>query len=276
MGAILVAFFCGMLLGRSREPDRAALPSELEWAALRAELVRAQRDRDSERREGERLSAELSSLRDWINLLGESSSTADGADCEDASLRGESTASQHREADVDEQERIASLTPGFDEQALIDAGLSAQEAERLRDLYIEVEMEKAVLGAEAAREGWARTYRHFRAIREVDESVRDDLDDEAYDRFLYASRRPNRLIVREVIEGSPADLAGVRRGDKILRYQGSRVFATSELEALASKSGVGEYVRLEVVRGRRELSLIGPEIPVGILASVTLDRPQIQ
>jgi serine protease Do len=63
-------------------------------------------------------------------------------------------------------------------------------------------------------------------------------------------------IVAEVKEGSPADEAGVQRGDVIVGLNGEAIRELRELPRAVSKLPVGERVEIEVVRGgeREKLS----------------------
>lgn len=61
--------------------------------------------------------------------------------------------------------------------------------------------------------------------------------------------RPRGAMVGEVIGGSPAARAGLRRGDVILRFDGTELEDFAQLPWLASVAGVGRAVRMEVLRG---------------------------
>ncbi|MEL6663130.1 MAG: Do family serine endopeptidase [Pseudomonadota bacterium] len=61
--------------------------------------------------------------------------------------------------------------------------------------------------------------------------------------------RPVGVIVTEVYEGGPADLAGLRRGDLIVSIDGREVFDERGLKFLAALRSPGERADLEVFRG---------------------------
>ena len=70
-------------------------------------------------------------------------------------------------------------------------------------------------------------------------------------------------LVRFVMPGGPADKAGLRNDDVILKFEGETVQGPEKLRWLASLAGVGKTVKLEVMRGKRkmELSVTLGELP---------------
>ncbi|MEO1552468.1 MAG: Do family serine endopeptidase [Pseudomonadota bacterium] len=61
--------------------------------------------------------------------------------------------------------------------------------------------------------------------------------------------RPLGVIVSEVYDDGPADLAGLRRGDLVLTIDGREVFDERGLKFLAATKSPGEDVALNVLRG---------------------------
>lgn len=64
------------------------------------------------------------------------------------------------------------------------------------------------------------------------------------------------VVVVEVVAGSPAHRAGIRRGDVIVGLSGEPVNTMEELRAKLRSRQIGEMVRLDIVRGDRKVSLI--------------------
>jgi hypothetical protein len=273
VGIFSLIFASGLFLGRAleRDPGRDE-ERNAEAEALRAELMTARRELEDEQKERGRLADELAGLLSWIDAIA-GSQEEDGLEGWDGASRSEGPADSRG---PETARGRGGSRPDFDVETLIAAGLSPQEAARLRDLWSEVEMKKAELGVRAASEGWPRTYRHFQAVRQIEEQIRADLEDDEYDLYLYASRRPNRLVIRDVVDGSPASRAGLQRGDRILSFDGRRVFAESDLEKFAASHGEQDNVRVQIVRDGRELSLVGPQASLGVLTAVTLEAPRFQ
>ena len=124
----------------------------------------------------------------------------------------------------------------------------------------------------ARREGWVNSPRYFAeaaALRDGSQAVRQELGDDAYDRYLYASGRPNRLVVSNVIATSPAERAGLQPGDVILSYGDQRVFSTQQLTDLRSSGDRGTPVTLDIVREGRPMQITMPRGPMGVQTSAT-------
>ena len=73
------------------------------------------------------------------------------------------------------------------------------------------------------------------------------------------------MVVRDVLERSPAKQAGLEPGDTILRYDDKRVFAVGELRHATAQGEPGEFVRIEVAENGGH---------VGFLAGGTPWRPK--
>ena len=159
---------------------------------------------------------------------------------------------------------------GVSEAALMAAGFSETEAAYYRRRNDEAAMAQLYLRDQAEREGWIRTPRYFEALQEIRsdlESIRDEMDDEAYARYLYAVGRPNQVTVQRVLSGSAAETAGLRPGDVLLGYQGERVFAASDLRRATQAGDAGDTVTLEVLRDGQRIQAYVPRGPLGISMS---------
>jgi serine protease Do len=66
---------------------------------------------------------------------------------------------------------------------------------------------------------------------------------------------PRGVGVREVVKGSPAERAGLRAGDVILRFEGEQVSSVRKLTRLVEESAPDHVVRLTVLRGGSEQEL---------------------
>ena len=77
----------------------------------------------------------------------------------------------------------------------------------------------------------------------------------------FGMQRPTGALVAQVQPDSPAERAGFRTGDVILRFNGIEVPRSSALPPIVGRTPVGSEVMVDVRRGDREI-----EIPVTIAA----------
>ncbi|WP_372985823.1 DegQ family serine endoprotease [Marinobacter sp.] len=78
----------------------------------------------------------------------------------------------------------------------------------------------------------------------------------------FGLKRPRGALVAEVMEGSPAEEAGLQSGDIVLEYDGDEVQFSSDLPPMVGRTPVGETARLTVLRGGEEVTL---EVEIGQL-----------
>jgi serine protease Do len=67
--------------------------------------------------------------------------------------------------------------------------------------------------------------------------------------------KPYGALVSQVLEGSPADDAGIQTGDVIIEYNGEEISYSSELPQLVGRTRVDENVDLLVMRNGKEKTL---------------------
>ena len=142
-----------------------------------------------------------------------------------------------------------------------EAGMTVEEftaiEEHAYSLYLE--------GLEAE---WAqRRDRYLKGDYEpsATERLRESLGDDAYDRYLYASGRTNRVQLRRVLPGSAAEQAGLTNRDVVLSYADQRVFSFEDLRRLSYEGEIGEQVLLEVQRSDGSVSqVVMSRGPMGI------------
>ena len=89
--------------------------------------------------------------------------------------------------------------------------------------------------------------------------------EEAYAALLYATGRPNSVVVTDVLESSPARDAGLEPGDEILRYASERLFRPNELRLATAAGEPNEFVSIEVRRDGRPVTLQVRRGPLGVL-----------
>jgi len=162
------------------------------------------------------------------------------------------------------------------ERALLAAGIDAPTATEIKRRQDEIALSEIYLRDLATREGWADTPRFGEEMAEIQRqrtSIRDQIGDDAYDRYLAALDHPNRVAVDEVLLESPAAVAGVQAGDLVLRYGDTRIFAPEEL-VNATRGGIaGETVRLEIMRQGQPVQIDVPRGPLGVRIAASRGNP---
>ncbi len=68
--------------------------------------------------------------------------------------------------------------------------------------------------------------------------------------------RPVGALVGEVSPGSPAEDAGVRQGDIIIKYKGKEVSQMSMLPAMVAQTPVGKKVKIVLIRNGKEKEIV--------------------
>lgn len=71
----------------------------------------------------------------------------------------------------------------------------------------------------------------------------------------FGLKRPRGALVAEVMEGSPAQQAGLQSGDIVLAYDGEDVQLSSDLPPMVGRTPIGETAQLTVLRGGEEIEL---------------------
>jgi C-terminal processing protease CtpA/Prc len=103
---------------------------------------------------------------------------------------------------------------------------------------------------------------------DVDSMLRSELGDGDYERYLQAVGRPTEVIVFDVFANSAAEQAGMRTGDRIVGYDGRRVFGISEITPLALHGDPDAPVVVDILRDGQPIQLVVPRGPLGIMGSV--------
>ena len=260
-------------LARAPAPPTSAPAAgiETELSALRVALERAEAERSqlagsllALNRRNEALESRLASMAVTnaaapAENLAESDPMLPSGEVGDDSLAGrtgEEAPRDRRQAELD---------------SLLAAGLDPQSVEEIRRRRDGFELSRLELIDRATREGWRDDERFDREIDSLEENrpdLREELGDEAYDRYLYEQGGGNRVGVASVMSGSVAERAGLESGDVIVSYAGERMFRLRELQSATRGGNYGESVQLSV---RRDGEVVAIEVPRGPLG-VTLNR----
>lgn len=159
---------------------------------------------------------------------------------------------------------------------LVAAGLDEQSALELQARRDEHQLARLELLDLAAREGWSDSEQLQQRLTELDTgrvNYREELGDDAFDRFLYESGDANRVSVESIISGSAAEIAGLAVGDLIISYDSQRIFRVRELQQATREGSKGEYVQVLFDRGGQLLAAELPRGPLGVTLETSAVTP---
>jgi hypothetical protein len=244
-------------------------PAAGDLAALDVRVAALETALDSEREQRFVLEDEVAALEEHIAAL--PAALVDGA-AGDAAPRGDGgarTPDPNGNADAPPAVREGFARGpgerfGSDEsrvERFIAAGLSADRAQWIVRRTEELSMQMLQAQYDAARTGEPLDV--GTRVR-VEETLRDELGDADYERYLQALGAPTSVYVRDVLASSPAERAGLQPGDQVVAYAGARIFDMSDLNRRVLEGEPGQMVTVEVLRDGQTMQLYLPRGPVGI------------
>jgi len=161
-------------------------------------------------------------------------------------------------------------SPWFNQQALIDAGIDASEIQRLKERFEKQELETLYLRDKAVREDWLGTRRYREELQALEAqagNMKEELDEEAYAAYLFASGQSNRVSVQSVLTGSAANNSGILPDDHILRYDNQRIYNWRDLRNATTQGDINETITIEVMRNNKRMEFYVQRGPLGIRMS---------
>ena len=161
-------------------------------------------------------------------------------------------------------------------EALIATGIPTEQAALIQARLDEYDLNQLYLKDRASREGWLKTARYNKELRQAQNAYRElrpEIGDDAYDRMLYALGRVNRVAVRDIMQNSTAEQYDLRANDRIIEYDGQRVFTSQELNALVTQGATGALVLVRVQRDEQQLDFYLPSGPIGIRLAPSRELP---
>ena len=175
---------------------------------------------------------------------------------------------QARAAERREQRNEADWMRSYQERrvaTLIEGGFSEEDARRALQLESEASFKAMQLAWEAQRNGEAVDV--MNNMSNPQSILRAEMGDEAYARYLDAQGQPTAIRITQVLSGSPGNSAGLQAGDKLVSYNGERVFNVMELRNGTMQGQPGEDVVIEIERDGVRMQLTLPRGPIGITGS---------
>lgn len=190
----------------------------------------------------------------------------------------ESTGTGSTETSAEEVTESAGTAQTFRTSAetLIAAGIPAEQADWIQARLDEYDLKQLYLKDRASREGWLNTARYHKERREyltAYQGLRPEIGDDSYDRMLYTLGRANRVAVRDTMQNGPGEQYGLRANDRILEYDGQRVFTSQELNALIARGTAGELVLVRVQRDGQLSDIYLPRGPMGVRLAASREVP---
>lgn len=150
-------------------------------------------------------------------------------------------------------------------QRLVEEGIDERDATEIVRLSEEYEMQWLQARYQARQSGQPANG-NLRA--ELAQRFRENLGEENYEKYLRSVGQTTSVVIRNVLESSPAQSAGLQSGDEIISYDGRRVYNILELNQLTQLSSETGSVRVELIRNGLPVTVILPQGPIGITASV--------
>jgi hypothetical protein len=236
------------------EPGRSAsAASGARLAALEAALASEAEQRAALETRVAELAAQLAAVEQSQARAGAPPSLPPGAGGPDPAALAEMRERFRRDPGARNEEAERRFT-----EQLIAQGFAPDRAEWIIRRTEELRMQALQAQYDAQRGG--------RPVDPVagEQSLRTELGEADYERYLRAYGRPTAVPVRDVLASSPAERSGLQPGDEIVAYAGKRVFDMRELNALTLEGTPGESVVLEVRRDGQNVQLVMPRGPIGI------------
>ena len=145
---------------------------------------------------------------------------------------------------------------------LVFAGFSPSQAEAIALREAELQMAALQARYDAGQDGDVSTF--YRNRGAIDESLRAELGEADYERYRTATGQSTTVAVGSVIDSSPAQRAGLQHGDRIVRYDGERVFGMSDLTRQTMAGPPGQQVMVDILRDGIPMQVVIPRGPLGI------------
>ena len=190
-------------------------------------------------------------MEELLRTLAESSQAREQARLQQASRRDRGARMQDRN-----DMRVGRLVAG---------GFTEGRAKQILEYEDEIRMVALQAEYDARRNG--EVFNPWDRAQEYQDGLRERLGDAEYEKYLTAQGGQASITVREVIGSSPANQAGLRPGDRILSYDGERVFGMNDLKSMAFAGDPGEDVIVDIERNGQRMQLVLPRGPLGITGS---------
>ena len=144
---------------------------------------------------------------------------------------------------------------------LLKAGLTQERADWI--FQREEELRFAAMQARYQARNAGTAVDPFDPGLSPDAMLRAELGDDEYEMYLVANNRSTSVGVANVLASSPAARAGLQPGDRIVAYDGRRVFSGGDLVQQTMAAGTGNVV-VDVLRDGAPMQVVLPRGPIGV------------
>jgi len=160
-------------------------------------------------------------------------------------------------------------------KSLSATGMSTDEADKLLRRMSQQEYQRLELQNNIRRNQGAASNTYREQLRELNQnkiSLRSELGDEDYDKYLFASQQSNRVKISSVMAGSPAESSGFESNDIILSYDDQKILNWADIRRVTLEGDIGSYTNVNILRDGERMSLMVPRGTLGVqLEPVQLD-----
>lgn len=170
-----------------------------------------------------------------------------------------------------------SIKPPTLQDKLLNSNIPLDTIQRIEQQIGQNRLARLQLRDQAIREDWIDSPEYFEKEQQLPgatDGIREQFGDRIFDQYLYASGRPNRVLVREVYSGTAANDAGIEPGDIILSYASQSIFSMGDLQQATTEGNSGESVLIEVLRDDLPFSTSAPRGPLGISMTIKRIEPE--
>jgi hypothetical protein len=258
-------FACG-----AEQPPAPAEPPAVEASATILDPQALRTALEAERARTAELEAQVAWLQDRIEELA-AAALPFAPTSEPADPNGTAAgAAEPAEAPVG----AAAQTPWFRGERLGEMGAPPDEVERLEAIASQALMRSIELSHQATREGWFRTQRYWAAVARQEQQLRGEIGDADFDLMLWATGRPNRVVIADLLPDAPGRRAGLRPGDVVVRYGETAIFRGDDLRGAAAAGTPRDWVEVEVLRDGERVRVDLPRGPIGARLNPIRVRPE--
>ncbi len=145
---------------------------------------------------------------------------------------------------------------------LEEQGFAADRAEYIARRESELRFEVMQSQWEARRNGETTNLRN--GMVSADLALREELGNAEYEQYLVANGRSTAVAVTGVMQSSPAEGAGLKNGDRIVGYNGERVYSMLDMTRLVGGYDGSNPVVIDIERDGVPMQVTLPPGPLGI------------